>query len=198
MRIGIRRVIVITGTPGVGKSSVSRMLASRINAYVLSVSDLVKKEKLYSGVDKKRDTLIADTDKILKRIKEIILNTAGNIIIEGHFAVDVVPREDIDIVFVLRRDPRELKKVLAERSYKENKIMENVAAEILDVCLYDAINRCGAEKVCEIDVTLRSLDDVVQEIIDVLNGVRERKVGVVDWLGKLESEGELDEYLKMF
>ncbi|MEM2341173.1 MAG: adenylate kinase family protein [Candidatus Bathyarchaeia archaeon] len=198
VRIGIRRVIIITGTPGVGKSSVSEMLAFRINAHILSISDLVKREKLYSGIDKKRDTLIADTNKILKRVKEIILNTAGNIIVEGHFAVDVIPREDIDIVFVLRRDPRELKKVLAERSYKEKKIIENIAAEILDVCLYDAINRCGVEKVCEIDVTSRSLDDVVQEILDVLNGVRERRVGIVDWLGKLESEGELDEYLKVF
>jgi adenylate kinase len=178
------------------KSSDSKILASKINPHLISVSELVKKEKLYSGVDKKRDTLIADTVRISERIREILSNIAGNIIIEGHFAVDVVPPEYIDIAFVLRRDPKELKRILINRSYKESKIMENVAAEILDVCLYDAVSMCGASKVCEVNVTSRDINDVVQEILDVLNGVRERRIGIIDWLGKLESEGKLDEYLR--
>lgn len=172
------------------------MLASKINAHLISISDLVKKEKLYSGVDKKRDTLIVDTARVLERIREILSNTVGNVIIEGHFAVDVVPPEYVDIVFVLRRDPEDLRRVLTKRSYKESKIMENVAAEILDVCLYDAVSKCGASKICEVNVTSRDIHDVVQEMLDVLNGVRERKIGIVDWLGKLESEGKLDEYLR--
>jgi len=149
-------------------------------------------------VDKKRETLIADIERVSKRIREILSNIIGNVIIEGHFAVDVVPPEHIDVVFVLRRDPEELKRVLMNRSYKKSKVMENVAAEILDVCLYDAISKCGASKVCEVNVTSRDINDVVQEIMDVLNGVRERRIGIVDWLGKLESEGKLDEYLKEF
>jgi adenylate kinase len=172
------------------------VLASKINAHLISISDLVKKEKLYSGVDKKRDTLIVDTARVLERIREILSNTVGNVIIEGHFAVDVVPPEYVDIVFVLRRDPEDLRRVLIKRSYKESKIMENVAAEILDVCLYDAVSKCGASKICEVNVTSRDIHDVVQEMLDVLNGVRERKIGIVDWLGKLESEGKLDEYLR--
>lgn len=76
--------------------------------------------------------------------------------------------------------------------------MENLAAEALDVCLYDAIKRCGVKKVCEIDVTSKSVGEVVEEILEVLSGSRECRVGVVDWLGKLESEGKLDEYLRDF
>lgn len=140
--------------------------------------------------------MIADTARVSERIREMLSNIDGNVIIEGHFAVDVVPPEYIDVVFVLRRDPEELKRVLMSRSYKESKVMENVAAEILDVCLYDAVSRCGASKVCEVNVTSRDTNDVVQEILDVFNGVRERRIGIVDWLGKLESEGKLDEYLK--
>jgi len=142
--------------------------------------------------------LIADIERVSRRVSEIISSAQKDIIIEGHLAADVVPAEEVTIVFVLRRDPEELKKILEERSYAEKKIMENLAAEILDVCLFEAIKKFGVDKVCEIDVTSKSIGDVVQEILDVLSGLRERKVGVVDWLGKLEAEGKLEEYLGKF
>jgi len=158
----------------------------------------VKREKLYSRIDRKRKTLVADIEKVSKKIDEIIHNTATDVIVEGHFAVDVVPPEKISIVFVLRRDPEDLEKILKRRSYSEEKIKENVAAEILDVCLYNAIKVCGEDKVCEINVTSRNVEDVVQEIIKVINGEEKCKIGIVDWLGKLEAEGKLDKYLKDF
>jgi len=188
----------VTGTPGVGKSSVSKILSSKINSLLISLSELIRGEKLYCGVDKERDTLIADLDKVSKRVQEIILSSDRDVIIEGHLAPYVVPPERVTIAFVLRREPEDLKHILESRNYNERKVAENIAAEVLDVCLYDAINRFGIERVCEIDVTSRGADEVVQEILDVLNGLRERKVGVVDWLGKLEKEGKLKEYLKDF
>ncbi|MCD6466002.1 adenylate kinase family protein [Candidatus Bathyarchaeota archaeon] len=194
----MKRIIIITGTPGVGKTSISKILASKIGAHVISVSELVKREKLYSRIDRKRKTLVADIEKVSKKIDEIIHNTATDVIVEGHFAVDVVPPEKISIVFVLRRDPEALEKILKRRSYSEEKIKENVAAEILDVCLYNAIKVCGEDKVCEINVTSRNVEDVVQEIIKVINGEEKCKIGIVDWLGKLEAEGKLDKYLKDF
>ncbi|MEM3173994.1 MAG: adenylate kinase family protein [Candidatus Bathyarchaeia archaeon] len=198
MSIPIRRIIIITGTPGVGKTSVSAALASRIDAQLVSLGELIRKEKLYIGFDKERDTLIADIEKISRRVGEIISKAQKDIIIEGHLAVDVTPAEKASIVFVLRRNPEELKRILEERSYTERKIMENLAAEILDVCLFEAVKKFGVEKVCEIDVTSKSVNKVVQEILDVLGGLRERRVGVVDWLGKLEAEGKLEEYLDKF
>ncbi|MEM3757710.1 MAG: adenylate kinase family protein [Candidatus Bathyarchaeia archaeon] len=198
MSISIRRIIIITGTPGVGKTSVSAALASRIDAQLVSLGELIRKEKLYIGFDKERDTLIADIEKISRRVGEIISKAQKDIIIEGHLAVDVTPAEKASIVFVLRRNPEELKRILEERSYTERKIMENLAAEILDVCLFEAVKKFGVEKVCEIDVTSKSVNKVVQEILDVLGGLRERRVGVVDWLGKLEAEGKLEEYLDKF
>ena len=74
--------------------------------------------------------------------------------------------------------------------------MENLAAEILDVCLFDAVDVCGVEKLCEMDTTSKSPEEVVDEIISVIKGERKPEVGIVDWLGMLESEGILDDYLK--
>ncbi|MCX8171398.1 MAG: adenylate kinase family protein [Candidatus Bathyarchaeota archaeon] len=190
--------MVVTGTPGVGKSSVSAALASRINAHLVSLGELIRGERLYLGFDRERDTLIADMEKVSRRVSEIISSVQKDIVIEGHLAVDAVPAEEASIVFVLRRKPEELKKILEERSYTEKKIMENLAAEILDVCLFEAVKKFGVGKVCEIDVTSKSVDEVVEEILDVLSGLRECRVGVVDWLGDLEAEGKLEEYLGKF
>ena len=189
---------MVTGTPGVGKTTVSHKLASKLDAVCMGITELVKTEKLITGVDEDRATLIADTKKVSKRLQEIMDDSEENIIVEGHYAVDVVPKKDVNTVFILRRDPSELKGVLEKRGYAEKKLWENLAAEILDVCLYDAISACGADKVCEIDVSGKTVEAVVEEIILVLEKKQDCRVGIVDWLGKLENEGQLEKFLRKF
>lgn len=189
---------MITGTPGVGKTAVSRFLASKLDGMHVDLAKLVKKENLVSGFDKARGTLIADTNRVSRRIKEIIECSKKDVVVEGHYAVDVVPVKDIYLVFVLRRNPDELKKLLEDYGFKERKLWENLAAEILDICLWDSVSACGSDKVCEINVSGREIGEVVEEIVSVLDGKRECKRGVVDWLGKLEKEGRLQDFLKHF
>jgi adenylate kinase len=192
----IRTVILVTGTPGVGKTTVSHMLASKLGAHYIGITELVKAENLVTSVDKERKTLIADTEKVSKQLQEILANLEGSIIIEGHYVVDVVPKEQVHTVFVLRRDPRELKTVLEKRGYPEKKVWENLAAEILDVCLWDAVSASGADKVCEVDVSNKTLDAMIEEMVLVLENKQDCSVGTVDWLGKLEKTGQLGEFLK--
>jgi len=182
----------------VGKTAVSNLLASRINATHVNLAELVKREKLSSGVDKARGTVVADTEKLSERVQQIIKGCERDVIIDSHYAVDVLPAKDIHLVFVLRRDPRELKEALENRGFRERKLWENLAAEVLDVCLWEAVRACGSEKVCEIDVSGREIEQVVEEIAAVLEGKRKCGVGIVDWLGKLEGEGRLQDYLKDF
>ena len=188
------------GSPCVGKTAVSQQLASKLNALHIDLAELVTKEKLTSGVDKKRETLIADRAKLSKRVQQIIRQHRQDrdIIIDGHYATDIVPARNITKVFVLRRHPEELKKLIEKRGFKERKIWENLAAEILDVCLYDAIKATGFDKVCELDVTGKAIGEVVSDVISILNRKKPCMVGVVDWLGKLEQERRLDEFLKEF
>jgi len=196
--LGKNMVIIVSGTPGVGKSTVSKQLSSKLSCRLVSIGDLVKDEGLYTQVDRKRDTLVADMNKVSKRINGIISDSSEMLIVEGHYAVDVVPLEAVSLVFVLRRDPEELREILRKRGYRDEKIRENVAAEILDVCLYDAVDKCGVDKVCEVNVTGRTAEEVVNEVQQVLQGKKKRRIGTVDWLGKLNFEGKIDEYLKDF
>jgi len=53
------KVVLVTGTPGVGKTTVAHKLASKLNAAYVGITELVKKQKLYISVDEERQTLIA-------------------------------------------------------------------------------------------------------------------------------------------
>lgn len=178
-----------------GKTTVSHSLATKLNAHYIDITELVKTQNLVTSIDKERDTLVADTTKVTKQLQNILATTEGNIIIEGHYAVDVVAKEQVNTVFVLRRDPRELKTVLEQREYSEKKIYENLAAEILDVCLLDAISTCGVDKVCEFDVSNKTVETVTNLMILVLEKKQNCKIGTIDWLGKLEKTGQLEEFL---
>ena len=187
---------MITGTPGVGKTTISQKLATILDASYINITEIVKEKKLETCIDSDRETLVVDSENVSKIIQETLDKTEGVTIIEGHFVVFVVPKKEVDIVLVLRRDPRELREVLQKRGYHDKKIWENITAEILDVCLVDALSSSESSKVCELDVSGKSIESVIEEVLFLLNNRRECKYGVVDWIGKLESEGQLEEYLK--
>jgi adenylate kinase len=189
-----KRIILVTGTPGVGKTAVSRLLTHKLTAKHIDLGELVKRENLISGVDEARGTLIVDTDKISKRLKEIIRYSKRDLLIDGHYAVDVIPVEKIHLVLVLRRDPEELKDLMENKGFNKKKVRENLAAEILDVCLFDAVKACGLDKVCEIDTTGKEIEEVAKEAVSVLRGEKKCQVGVVDWLEKLERNGRLHNF----
>ena len=193
-----KRVVLVTGTPCVGKTSVARLLASRLDAFYVNLTELALDENLISSRDRERNSIIVDEVRIKRKIHEIIeKHDKDNIIIDGHYAVSVVPKEYVTYVFVLRRDPAELRRFMKRRGFSGHKLWENLASEILDVCLVDALDAFGEGKVCELDATGRKVEDVVEEVVAVLNNNRKCCVGVVDWLGKLDSEGVLEEFLKI-
>jgi len=193
-----KRVILITGTPCVGKTSAARVLAARLDALYINLTELALQHNLISGKDKKRNSIIIDEAKMRQKIRSIIRKTDKNeVVIDGHYAVNVVPPRLVTFVFVLRRDPVELRELMRKRGFPEPKLMENLAAEILDVCLVDALNAGMEGKTCELDTTGRSPEETVNQILEVMTNPEKCSVGIVDWLGKLENEGRLDEFLRI-
>jgi len=193
-----KRVILLTGTPCVGKSSVARLLCVKLDAFYVNLTELAIRENLVSGKDLERNSIIVDERRMMRKISEIIEKCdKEDVVVDGHYAVNVVPKNFVSYVFVLRRDPVELKGFMEKAGFSGLKLWENLASEILDVCLVDALKVHGKEKVCELDVTGKSVEEVVNEILNILMGRGKCRVGIVDWLGKLESEGLLEEFLKI-
>ncbi|MEM1566359.1 MAG: adenylate kinase family protein [Candidatus Bathyarchaeia archaeon] len=194
----VKWVVLVTGTPCVGKTSVARLLAERLNALYVNLTELALRENLVLGRDEKRETVVVDERRMKRVIRKIVENCGEQaVVVDGHYAASVVSEKIATHVFVLRRNPVELRKFMEKAGFVGNKLWENLAAEILDVCLVEALKAYGSEKVCEIDASGRSVEDVVAEILQVLNGSRKCHVGIVDWLGKLEREGLLEEYLRI-
>lgn len=135
--------------------------------------------------------------RLATRLKQIT-GQRGNFVIDGHYAPAVIAEARVTKIFVLRRHPEELKKQLEKRGFKGAKLWENLAAEVLDVCLHDAVMNAGVDKVCEIDTTDKGTQETVNEIMSILDGKAACSAGTTDWLGTLEREGRLDQYLRHF
>jgi len=192
-----KTVILITGTPCVGKTTIARLLTAKLEALYINLTELATRENLIQGKDERRNSIIINENRMRKRISQIIEKSDKNrIVVDGHYAVNVVPNKLVTHVFVLRRDPVELRKLMQQCGFSEQKLTENLAAEILDVCLVDALNLRGQGRICELNATGKEAKKTVKEILDAIKDPRKCCVGIVDWLGKLESEGLLDEYLK--
>lgn len=187
-----RRVVVIAGVPGVGKSTVAGAVAERLGCPVIGVSELAVKEGALLGRDEDRDTDIVDLPRLKEIIAEAVSATEGPIIVEGHYAYDVVPSDLVSHALILRRAPWILKEELRERGYSNEKISENVEAELLDVPLVEAIEALGSDLVCEADTTGRTPEETVGEVLGIVEGSIPCRRNLVDWLGSPETRALLE------
>jgi len=192
-----KQTILITGTPCVGKTTVSRRLAAVLDGLYVNLTELAEKEKLTLKQDEKRKTTIINEIKMRRKLKGIIEKTEKPVVvIDGHYASAVTPKAVVTKVFVLRRNPVELRKLMEKNGFQGPKLWENLASEILDVCLVETLSVHETEKVCEMDITGQTIASVVSEILAVLQDQKECPVGSIDWLGMLEGQGALEEYLR--
>ena len=191
-----KRVILIAGTPCTGKTSVAKQLTAKLDALYINLTEFAERHSLTLGEDKERKTTIIDEERMRQKLAETINATDNaNIIIDGHYASAVTPPNLTTHVFILRRNPKELKRFMQKRGFKGAKLWENLSAEILDTCLIEAM-QTQQGKVCELDTTGKTVEETVSEITDVLEKGKKGYSGIVDWLGMLEKEGLTDEYLK--
>ena len=193
-----KRVILITGTPCIGKTTLAKQLAAKLNALYINLTELAKTHSLTKGEDKTRRTTIIDQEKLEAKIVETLNNSdKKTIIVDSHYAAALVPKRFMPYIFVLRRNPIELRKFMEKRGFSDTKMWENLASEILDVCLVEALQEHEEERVCELDVTGKTTENVMNEVLAILNEGKKCGVGRVDWLGLLEKDGLVDEYLKV-
>jgi len=194
------KLVIISGTPGTGKTSVSNKISELIDIKVITLNELAISEGLIHDIDQKRDTNIIDVDNlvsyVMKKIKELKQRGIKLIIIESHFS-DIVPNNLINYAFVLRCEPSVLRKRLEKRGYSKEKIVENLQAEILGNCANFLIKKEMERPLLEIDTTSLDVEGVSSIILDIIqNNANMEKfhVGKVDWLEKLFQENQLDEY----
>ncbi|MEW6528573.1 MAG: AAA family ATPase [Candidatus Micrarchaeota archaeon] len=222
-------LIIITGVPGTGKTTISKQLEKRLkkkfNIHIIHLHEFAKQKKLfiksknenlvdlkklkkelmnkikmlhaqYDGTSKypkcsKHDKTANQKSKTLKTSKTLIL-------VEGHVACEIsLPA---NFVFVLRCNPSELKKRLQKRKYSEEKIKENLLAEMLDYCVLVGEKNYDKKIIFEVETTdatvndfgLRSkvvansaLSKIIAEIIKIISGKYRGKNIHIDYNNEL-------------
>jgi adenylate kinase len=175
-------LVGITGTPGTGKTSVTELLESRTAYRVIHINELIREEKLYSEVDAQRDCVVADMDRVDRRVREMA-DSDDITILDSHLSHHIA-----DNVIVLRTRPDVLRERLQKRNYSAEKIQENLEAEALDIILCESAEWC--DNVFEIDTTSQSVERTLSDILNILDGLvlgREKELadrympGSVDW-----------------
>ncbi|OAL33982.1 hypothetical protein AYO20_06817 [Fonsecaea nubica] len=174
--------IIITGTPGVGKTTTCTQLLSlassstpTINLKHLSINDLVKSRSCHSGYDEDLQTLIVDDDKLMDEVEKDISDGEGEggWVIDWHSTAGFAVRW-VDLVVVLRcEETSVLYDRLMARGYKDAKVQENMDAEIFGVVTEEAKEGWGEEEDGRV-VELKSVnaDDIDENAERILQWVK--------------------------
>jgi len=116
--------------------------------------------------DAERDTYVADIEALRGDVSKTL--EAEPLILDGHYAHELTSPESTRLVYVLRRAPWTLLGELLGRGYTQVKTWENVDAELLAVCLGEALERFPPGKVCELDTTGSRPQETLKVGLDAL------------------------------
>ncbi len=177
-------MIALTGTPGVGKTSVATALSEIYK--IFSVEELAEKFECIMGeeISEGGTTLIIDIEELYEKL-ESVKEEFQNSIVEGHLSHNL----PADLIVVLRCNPIVLEKRLESKGWSEEKIRENIQAEILDVILVEALE--SNRKVYEIDTTEKSVKEVANILVELIEAekrgavIENFKPGKIDWISFL-------------
>lgn len=176
--------IALSGTPGTGKTSVTKILQN--NGYhVIPLNDIALQKDFIVGVDKKRDTTIIDIAAVDRYISKQIPGK-DLVFIEGHAAHLLT---SVRYVIILRCHPRILKKRLQQKGWKPSKIQENIEAETIDIILCEAVDIHPEKNIFEIDTTSKTIKEVahsIQHLITIhFRPAKTYSIGQIDWSEEL-------------
>ncbi len=135
------KVIIVTGTPGTGKTTIAKRLAKKERAVYINVNQLIKLHKLDKHFSKRWGSYLVDVDKLNKVLIRLIKEfqkRKQSIIIDSHLA-HYLPSKYVDWGIVTKCSLKKLQHRLKKRRYNARKIRENMDAEIFDVCLLEAV-----------------------------------------------------------
>ncbi|KAH7883722.1 P-loop containing nucleoside triphosphate hydrolase protein [Phlebopus sp. FC_14] len=154
-------VIIITGTPGTGKSTHAQLLVeeSPIPLQHINVGEVVKDRGLHEGFDEEWQSYMVDEDKLLDELEP--LASEGGIILDWH-TCDMFPERWADLVVVLRCNHTILWERLEKRGYSLKKVQENNEAEIMGIVYDEAKESYQPEIVVELESG--SMDDLQENV----------------------------------
>ncbi|MEM1873976.1 MAG: AAA family ATPase [Acidilobaceae archaeon] len=173
-------LVLVVGTPGVGKSSVGSLLAELLGCVFVEARVVYEEKGALAPDPTGREARVV----LAERAGEAVASFAESLS-SCAVVADVSPSlwlehagEHVALVVLLRLHPLVLKKRLESRGWSSAKILENTLAEAFNVIAEELLD--SSSDVVEIDCTGRSALEVVEE---VLKSIESWNTGVsIDWL----------------
>ncbi|XP_075471645.1 adenylate kinase isoenzyme 6-like [Ascaphus truei] len=161
--------VLLTGTPGVGKTTLGKELAARAGLIHVNVGDLAKEGNLYEGYDEEYDCPILDEDRVIDELEDRMSEGGG--IVDYH-GCDFFPERCFNLVFVLRGDNALLYERPESRGYKEKKLQDNLQCEIFQTIYEEPAESYQREIVHQLPSN--TPDDLEQDLEQISQWVQQR------------------------
>ncbi|KAF5751526.1 adenylate kinase isoenzyme 6 [Tripterygium wilfordii] len=127
--------ILVTGTPGTGKTTMSSALAEASQLRHINIGELVKEKNLHDGWDEQFECHVINEDLVCDELEDMM--EEGGTIVDYH-GCDFFPERWFDCVVVLQTDNTVLYDRLSKRGYSGLKLSNNIESEIFGVLLEEA------------------------------------------------------------
>jgi len=155
MRLGI------TGTPGVGKTTISKKIGEYYKLKALN-ERVFALDKGIGSFDTEENELVVPLDKLQEKLRELLKNEE-NVIVEGHMLCEI--KLDFDYLVLIRCHPELLETRLEAKGYKAEKIQDNVFCEGIEYCKKHALRNYSKEKIIEVE-SRKSIKETSDAIIN--------------------------------
>ena len=153
--------LLVTGTPGTGKTVLAKKLSLLLNYTYFDVNSFIKNAHIYSSYDQKRRSYVVDEAKLAREMVKVRGNALESgqkgIVFDSHLS-HYLPSKYANLCLVTRCRLKTLQKRLHDKGYPTAKVRENMEAEIFEVCLSDA--RELGHRIMEFDTSSAKKSDV--------------------------------------
>ena len=173
--------IAITGTPGSGKTSLSKLFEQN-NISVYSVKELAEQNECIGDVDQIDGAQEIDIHRLADEWEN---EESGLIVIDGHLSHFL----DVDAVVLLRCNPKELENRLTARGYSEQKAKANSEWELMAGNWSELLEFEIELPIVELDSTKQSPEELFKIVNDWIadglpySSVFEESQIAIDWIG---------------
>lgn len=190
--------ILITGTPGVGKTEYSQQLAEMTTLQHLNISQLIRDapEGSYDdGYNIEYDCRMLNEDKLCDYLDTVLTTSdntneestvgssssssklsLGGYLVDFH-SVEFMAERWYDLIIVLRCNNTLLYDRLLARNYNDKKLQENIECEIMNVVRDETYESYEEECIVELqNDTIEQMESNIQRTLQWLVTVVEKKV----------------------
>ena len=163
--------ILVTGTPGTGKTTVSKALARHFGLKLISEKEFAKKNR--AGIWNSKEKVLEIDPLVLEKKLSKELSRTKNAVLEGHLLCET--KLKVDFAVLLHTNLAVLEKRLKKRSYITTKVLDNVFSEETGYCKKQLLKRYPKAKIIEADSS-KNLKETANKLIIEINKQVQRQV----------------------